>query len=71
MQKANLNIISKLLTHALIISLLILNLSCGEKKQNSSSSGKEVEIVFWHSFVSSTVPAVHGDMQCARARPVG
>lgn len=46
----------KFLPVFLLIS--ILSLSCSKEKK-SSSSGKEVEIVFWHSFVSSTVPALN------------
>ncbi len=40
----------------LILSLFALN--CGGDKNEPSANG-EVEIVFWHSFVSSTVPALN------------
>lgn len=41
---------------AIIISLI--SLKCGGDNNRSSANG-EVEIVFWHSFVSSTVPALN------------
>ncbi|HSD63777.1 MAG TPA: ABC transporter substrate-binding protein [Ignavibacteriaceae bacterium] len=40
---------------AVLISLISLN--CGN--DNRSASNGEVEIIFWHSFVSSTVPALN------------
>ena len=41
---------------AVLISLFALN--CGGDKNEPSADGK-VEIIFWHSFVSSTVPALN------------
>ncbi len=38
-----------------VLISLMLNLSCGEKKKESSS---KVVITFWHSFVSSTIPSL-------------
>lgn len=39
-----------------ILALLLMMLgACGESKQ---AAGDKVEVVFWHSFVSSTVPAL-------------
>ncbi|MDP4191529.1 MAG: ABC transporter substrate-binding protein [Bacteroidota bacterium] len=41
----------------LVIVILLSTSSCGKKDENKN--GKEVTIVFWHSFVSSTVPALN------------
>lgn len=42
---------------AVLILTSLINISCGEKRQQPS--GGEATIVFWHSFVSSTVPALN------------
>ncbi|HEX9062637.1 MAG TPA: extracellular solute-binding protein, partial [Clostridia bacterium] len=56
--------IIKILTPAVLILFLFLSINCGKKNESSSSKGssgggQQVEIVFWHSFVSSTVPALN------------
>ncbi|MCF7802634.1 MAG: ABC transporter substrate-binding protein [Candidatus Marinimicrobia bacterium] len=54
MRLYNKNIITKLL----IASLLLMGfVGCSSDKSNSS--GDKVQITFWHSFVSSTVPALN------------
>ncbi|MCF7740156.1 MAG: ABC transporter substrate-binding protein [Candidatus Marinimicrobia bacterium] len=41
----------------LIISLLLLNIDCGQNTKQRKEDGK-VTITFWHSFVASTIPAL-------------
>lgn len=41
----------------LFLLFLFVTLSCGEKKQDNKEG--ETTIVFWHSFISSTVPALN------------
>ena len=48
---------NKIIILVLTVALVITFLSCGEKDKKNSEG--KVDIVFWHSFVSSTIPALN------------
>ena len=48
---------NKISIFVLSLAIVITFLSCGEKDKKNSDG--KVNIVFWHSFVSSTIPALN------------
>jgi len=49
--------LNKIIIFVLSLAFVITLLSCGEKDKKNSEG--KVDIVFWHSFVSSTIPALN------------